>query len=148
MIKFKIKCINTTVSYMYVITIISSCLAWIIYFYFRWLEIITACQKSLGISLVVTVARWRSIDVTKIRVWACWSVSVVFDVNIMSSSKGRSIAIVCVYSVTIVSIHGSFKRFEVVLILQGKNKRVWTVNITRWSWKKNIVTIIKKIKNN
>ena len=129
-------------SYLHVITIICSSLVWIIYFYFRWLETITACQKSPGISLGVTVARWRSIDVTKIRVWACWSVSVVYDVNIMSSSKGGSIAIVCVHSVTTVSIHRSFKRFEVIFILQGKNKRVWTLNITRWSWKKNIVTMI------
>ena len=114
----------------------------IVHFYFRWLEVITACQKSPGISLVVTVARWKSIGVTKFRVWACWSVSVVFHVNVMSSSKGGSIDIVCVYSVTTVWIHRSFKRFEVIFILQGKNKRVWTLNITRWSWKKNIVTMI------
>ena len=85
-------------------------------FNFRWSEGETTSKQCLCIARSITVARRRTVCVTKVCVRICWTTSIVCNIDIITSSKGWTITRVCVYRIMIVSIDISFEWLYVVFV--------------------------------
>lgn len=88
------------------------------YFNLGWSELIIARQECFGVACAVTVTRRWSVGVPKVGVRICIRVGVVGDVEIVASTKRGSITIVGVDSIIVISVHGCFEWFHVVLVAE------------------------------
>ena len=81
------------------------------HFDFGRMEFIIASEESSGVAASITITRRRFVSVAKVGVGSCLDVAVVNDVKVMATSKRRTIAVVCVDSVVVVSVDGRFEWF-------------------------------------
>ena len=79
------------------------------HFDFGWLEPIITRQESFCVACAVVEPRRGSVSVSKIGIRSCVGIGVVCDVKVVSSTKCRSIAIVGIDSVIMISINGCFE---------------------------------------
>ncbi len=88
------------------------------HFDFGWVEIIIASQESFGVAPTVIVTRWRFIGVTKVGVRPSLNVTIVYEVEVVTSSESGTIAIVGVDGIVVVSVNGCFEWLQIVLVTE------------------------------
>ena len=81
------------------------------HFDFGRMESIIASEESFGIAASITVTRRRFVRVAKVGVGSCLDVAVIDDVKVVATSERRTIAVVCVDSIVVVSVDGCFEWF-------------------------------------
>ena len=73
-------------------------------------EVVGSCQQLFGLICGILIIEGWFVGVTKVGVGRCSTISVVSNVNIMTTSKCRTITVIGIYCIRVVLVDWRFKR--------------------------------------
>ena len=101
-------------------------------FYFIWCKMIRitlSLQECVGKEVLIAVPAWWGVSIAKISVGTATGWRVVDNINVMASTKSRSIRRAIVYGITVISISRQFHRCPSWFVNQREKKCRWIVSI-------------------
>ena len=101
-------------------------------FYFIWCKMIRitlSLQECVGEGASIAVPAWWGVSRAKISIGTTTRWRVVGNINVMASTKSRSIRRAIIYGIPVISIRGQFHRCSSWFINQREKKCRWIVSI-------------------
>ena len=101
-------------------------------FYFIWCKMIRitlSLQECVGEGACIAGPAWWGVSTAKISIGTTTGWRVVDNINVMASTKSRSIRRAIIYGITVISIRGQFHRCPSRFVNQREKKCRWIVSI-------------------